>query len=66
MTYYPLTLPTDPTARARRLAFERAQGGHVYQRPDGTHVLARTTWPPMTPPLPTLPEDLSGWTEILS
>lgn len=45
-------------------AVERAQGGHVYQRPDGTHVLARTTWPPMTPPLPTLPADRTGWVEI--
>jgi len=64
VTYYPLTLPTDPTARARRLAFERAQDGTIYQRPDGSHVLARTTWPPMTPTLPALPDNRTGWTEI--
>lgn len=64
MTYLAITLPTDPSARAARVAFERAQGGHVYQRPDGSHVLARMAWPPMTPTLPALPANRTGWTEI--
>lgn len=64
MTYLPLTLPSDPAARATRIAFERAQGGVIYERPDTTHVLARETWPPMTPTLPTLPTDRTGWIEI--
>ena len=64
MTYVVLTLPADPTARARRVAFERAQGGTIYLRPDTTHVLARESWPLMTPPLPALPADRTGWVEI--
>lgn len=64
MRYLPLTLPSDPTARARRVAFERDQGGTIYLRPDTTHVLARETWPPMTPALPVLPDDRTGWIEI--
>lgn len=64
MTYYSLTLPSDPALRAARIAFERGRGGTIYQRPDGSHVLARTTWPPMTPTLPALPDNRTGWTEI--
>lgn len=64
MTYLAITLPTDPDLRSRRVAFERSQGGVIYLRPDTTHVLARESWPLMTPPLPTLPADRTGWVEI--
>ena len=65
MTYLALTLPTDPTARAARVAFERTQGGVIYRRPDAVHVLAREVWPPMTHSLPTLPSERTGWIEVL-
>lgn len=64
MTYLPLTLPTDPTARARRITFERAQGGHIYQRPDGSYVLARETWPMPSSPGTTILSIPGDWTEI--
>ena len=64
MTYLVINLPSDPSARTARAAFERAQGGTIYLRPDTTHVLARESWPLMTPPLPELPDDRTGWVEI--
>jgi len=64
VTYLVINLPSDPSARTARVAFERAQG-RVYQRPDGSHVLARETWPPMTHSLPTLPSERTGWIEVL-
>lgn len=67
MTYLVITLPSDTAARTDRVAFERAQGGRVYQRPDGSHVLARETWPPPAPARPALPDPLpADWTEITS
>ena len=64
MHYLVITLPSDTAARTARVAFERAQGGRVYQRPDGSHVLARDSWPPMTRGLTPLPDDRTGWVEI--
>lgn len=64
MRYLTASLPVNPAARALRLAHERAQGGAIYARPDGTIVLVRATW---TYPsaalvsLDTLPVD---WVEI--
>ena len=66
MTYCTLDLPDDPALRVARIAFERALGGHLYQRADGSVVLARETWPPMTrglTPLPSIPGD---WIELTS
>ena len=64
MTYLVITLPGNSTAR---VAFERAQSGRVYQRPDGSHVLARETWPPPAPARPALPDPLpADWTEVMS
>lgn len=64
MHYLAITLPSDPTARTARIAFERGQGGTIYLRPDTTHVLARETWPPMARGLTPLPDDRTGWIEI--
>lgn len=64
MTYLVINLPSDPSARTARAAFERAQG-RVYQRPDGSHVLARETWPPPAPARPALPDPLpADWIEL--
>lgn len=66
MTYYSLTLPTDPIARAARIAFERGRGGTIYQRPDGSVVLVRTSWPFPPPALVDLVSVPADWTEITS
>jgi hypothetical protein len=55
----------DPEERARRIRFEQAEGGHVYRRPDGSHVIVRprgARWPPYTRPEPVT--DKAGWVEI--
>lgn len=45
MRYLATTLPPDPTVRAQRITHERAQGGTLYQRPDGPVVIVRASWP---------------------
>lgn len=45
MRYLVTTLPADPSVRARRIAHERAQGGTLYTRPDGSVVIVRASWP---------------------
>lgn len=63
MTYVELTL--QPFERTRRITHERAQGGHVYQRPDGSYVLARASWPyPPTPAPVTMASIPEDWIEI--
>lgn len=65
--YLAITIETDPVLRATRLAFERDQGGRIYRRPDGSHVVVRpdgAPWPPYSAPQPA-PDDLdaAGWVE---
>jgi ABC-type sulfate transport system substrate-binding protein len=64
MRYLVTTLPADPSVRARRIAHERAQGGTLYTRPDGSVVIVRASWPFPSSSLVTLDAILGDWTEI--
>lgn len=66
MKYIVIDLPTDPTARTRRLVFEGGQGGRIYQRPDGTCVLVRSAWPLLSPALVDLASVPADWAEVMS
>lgn len=66
-----ITTTIEPTGAARttRVAYEHAQGGRVYRRGDGTHVIVRdddASWPPYSAPADA-PADLAaaGWVEVL-
>lgn len=64
MRYLVNPLPPDPTERATRVTFERAQGGTLYQRPDGSVVLARASWPFPSASLVSLDAIPGDWTEL--
>jgi len=68
MKFITTTIETDPAARLGRIAYEHAQGGRIYQRPDGSHAIVRAddaSWPPYSAPQ-SAPADLAaaGWVEL--
>lgn len=66
MKYFVTDLPTDPTQRATRIAFERAQCGTLYRRPDGSVVLVRASWPFPSASLIAIEAVPGDWVEIIS
>lgn len=68
MKYFVTTLPSDPAQRAARVTFERSQGGTLYRRADGTHVIVRTAaaWPFPSPALVSIDAIPGDWTEIIA
>jgi hypothetical protein len=69
MKYITTTIEPSGAERTARILYEHAQGGRIYRRPDGSHVIVRpddASWPPYSAPLDA-PADLAaaGWVEVL-
>lgn len=64
MTYATVTLPSDPVARARRIAHEHTVNGILYMRPDGAIAVVRTSWPYPSSSLVSLSALPNDWVEI--